>query len=352
MKGFRGTAVFAVIVCAVVGFAVLEFKKSQVEESEKATKDHIFKDLRVEDVKEISYKSDTDNYTLRKEGEKWQVILPVIDDGDESAVQAALRELLSKNIEALDTEGQALDPEKYGFSRPAGEFIFTLANGAAHKVSLGSVRTYDQGFYIRKDEDPVIYVSDSSWSELTRKKADDFRSKKIKFTEGELQRLKLISKWSKKPVQLEFVKKDAAWEVVKDPKVKLKPTAGPDLFNALKRLKADGILANAKTAADLQKQKLLQPTVSFILTLSGSDGKNADFKVDFSMPSEGEAAMIASSNSAIYRLPRTQVEDLVKNLDDLREKEPEKKPEAEAAKKEDKTSAVPQNIIPQEKKNE
>lgn len=94
---------------AVGIFAIQEFKKKEIEETEKETKNNVVLDYKSTDVTSLAVKASEQYYNLRREGTKWSVIEPVQDNADDQAVDSMISGLFAQNIEILDDDGEKPD---------------------------------------------------------------------------------------------------------------------------------------------------------------------------------------------------------------------------------------------------
>ncbi len=327
MKKFRGTLVLALIVVAVGGFALFEFKKSETEGEEKTTQDYIFRDLKAEDVTE--WQAGT-KFTLKKDG-AWQVVAPVQDLADREAVISFFRSVFAQNVEALDTgdtdaSAQAGQDAKYGFTAPLAQFEFTMVNGKKHKLVFGSVQTYDKGYYVKKDDEATIWVAGTSFDSALGRVADDFRLKNLQqIDEGVLTHLKIKfdAKGRNADVDLERVGEKGAekWQAKGQPKLLVEGAQVEEYLDKLRELRAVSIVGDDITPETLNRHNI--PKANLVIeaslkTPTNSDGNN--IKVSFYVPPKGDATYIATYNKAVYTGNENTVAGLLQDLNHFRNK--------------------------------
>lgn len=315
MKHFRGTLIFTLIVLAVGIFTLQEFKKSKTEQEEKVTQDHIFRNFKSEEV--VSWAL-SEKYVLKKSDSGWKIFSPVEDDADNEAVNSFFRSVFTQTVESLDVARED-NNKRYGFDVPLGVFEFSMLNGEKHKIILGSVLTYDKGYYIKKDNDETIWVGSSGWAPFVSKTYNDLRLKSIKFGEGELSKLRLKYKVEKDSADLEFKKVGANWQYESNAKMQIDGKVIEDLFRNLKDLKAEAILEDRTDTASIKKQNLTKANLTIEASLL-EGAKNQDVKVSFYLPQTGDVSYMSTANTPIYSTSLSKAKEFIKNLDAFRDK--------------------------------
>lgn len=345
MKSFRGTFIFTLIVLAVGFFSLQEFKKSKTEQEEKITQDHLFRDLKVEDV---TYWEHLSKYALKRSESGWKLSSPVEDDADDEAVNSHFRSVFTQTVESLDINGANISVDesnkRYGFDSPLATFKFNTVNGEEHQVVVGSVLTYDKGYYIKKNSveknnveknnSAVIWVGTSGWEPLVGKSYNDLRLKTIKFGEDDISRLQIKYKVEKNYADLIFKKNGAKWEYSSNKKMLIDSNAVEDFLRKIKNLRAETIVEDRADVAAIKRQNLDKANLTIVATLAASvpnpteekstEEKNKnqekDIKVSFYLPKSGDSPYMSTSNTPIYRTTLANAKDFIKNIDDFRDK--------------------------------
>ena len=320
MRKFKETIFFAFTVLLISLFAIEEFNKSEVEETEKSTKDNIVRDYKSSDVSSIAFKGGDNTYALKREGTQWSVVTPVVDLADSQAVDSMISDLFSQDVEALESDGEKLDPAKYGLNTPLAEYDITFSDGKNLKLTLGSVRTYDKGYYLMRGGRDEILVSGAGWDSLVAKTAENLRSKKLNIDGGQLTELHITSKVKDKQADLQFELVDGDWTYKKDKTIKLQDSVITEYFNKLHLLRADGIVADESDKASLNKNKFIRPDLILELKVNASAEKSQNVRVEFKFDDSNEALMIASVNKPIYKISKSKTNDFAQTLDHFRDK--------------------------------
>lgn len=321
MMRFKGTIVFGLLVVAICVFAILEFKKGGVEEETKATKDHIVLNYKPSDVTSISFKSNEQSYLLKRNDTEWSVVQPIADKADDQAIETTISEIFSQSVESLEVDdGEKFDLNQYGLTPSAAAYDFTFSDGKNLKIALGSVRTYDKGYYLHKNEDGLVLVGGAGWESLLQKKADSFRSKKINLIDGQLSQIRILSKFKGQPADIELQLIDGKWVSPKNKNIKIHDSLVSEYFNKLHLLRADNIASDTSDASALKNNKFINPELTIEVKIQPSAEQAEMFKLSFKQLNETDMLMISSVNQPIYKLSKSKVNDFVKGLDYFRDK--------------------------------
>jgi len=320
MKNFSGTAFFAVVVIAIGGFAFYEYQKSEKEKEEKTTEQNLLRGLVAENVTEFNFTSDKQTYTLKKENDVWLMLSPVADTADEEVLLTHIRNVASINVEPMDIDNAA-GLTQYGLDSPLATISMTVST-AKEPITLrfGRVRTYDDGYYIKKNEDANLYVGADSLSMYIDKSPQDFRSKKIQFPPGEILDFKIQSQNTKKSGQYSFAKQNGDWESLEKKKTRLAANVINNYVNDLIELKADAVAGEDQSKAELSRLGLIKPELKIALNIKPNDGPAATVEVKFSSPKNTIVYLAASENKPIYQITQARYEEFLKTLDDFRDK--------------------------------
>lgn len=329
MRGIKSTFIFALIVLAVGGLALYEYKKELKDEEQKFSQDHLYRDLSAERVQSFSYKSSDLNYELKKT-EHWEVIKPVTDRADDSVVTSTLRNLFTQNVEVVDAGGAEVNWSQYGLDQPLGVFSFQLSDGPEHRLSVGRVRSYDQGFYLKKENEPHLYVAGRALESLINKAVNEYRSRSIIFPEGDVAQLRIRSRLPNRSVDLTLGKAGESWLYTKDKAIKIDNTSVRDFISALRSFKGDAILEDGRAPVILKKHGLSRPSLTIEAVFSQAkeevkknESGSAEMKtveLNFGFTDAPQAALMASLNKPLYAVSKTRAEDLAKDLLHFRNK--------------------------------
>lgn len=323
MKNFRGTILFAIVVAIIGGFALTEFSKQKVEEEQKPTKDNLIQGLNSADVSELSYTAmGVQVYKLQNADGKWSLMAPVGDFADTEAVSSTLNSLASQQVEAVDigTEAQP-DWTKFGLNNPMGVFELKLLNGTAIKISIGSTRSYDNGYYLRKNEENVVYITGSGLDSVVQKVANEYRTKKFMLTDANLLGLKIKSDVKDHLSDVVLKKKEELWVSERYKSMQFDVNTVQDFLRSVKDFRMSDILADDKEPATLKKYKLQPGRIKIELAFEGEAGQPGKTEmIELSYPKDGDAALVASTNKAVYKVSKSLVDGLVKDLGYFRDK--------------------------------
>src|SRR5690606_11360287 len=125
------------------------------EEESKTVEGQLLGDLNADEVTEFTMKNDQGGYSLKKENSVWKITAPLVDDANGDAVLTQIRNVAVQKAELVDLSNEdgaqgAIEWDKYGLTQPLAEITIRDGKGET-RLTVGRERTYDQGFYVRKN---------------------------------------------------------------------------------------------------------------------------------------------------------------------------------------------------------
>jgi hypothetical protein len=130
------------------------------------------------DVTQLTLKRPGDAVEVKREGDAWQMVVPLKARGDRGPIEEVLANVLTAKI---DREIAASPPSlgEFGLDKPAAEVTVTLKNGKQLGLALGAKSPTGVWVYARERDKPAVFVlGDSVLRDATRPVAD-FRDKTV-----------------------------------------------------------------------------------------------------------------------------------------------------------------------------
>lgn len=216
--------------------------------------------------------------TLEPKGDDWLVEAgPAKFTADPAAVGSLIFVVANLHADRFAAYGSKLDLAKFGLDKPA--FTLTLTSQAdkdakpvEHTIAVGKPVEGSQGDrYIRVDDQPGVAVVRSFV-------ATDLGRTYLDFVDRTLLKLEpaAVSAITRKmgSQELELIKKDDAWQLVKPAEQKADAQAVETLVKQLARLRAEGIAAYP--IKDPKQFGLAEPTAVITLKVNEGEGKTAE----------------------------------------------------------------------------
>lgn len=167
---------FSVFILAIGGFAFYEYKKSEVKETQKEKSRQLLPDLKIEDIKEVRFKKNTeDKLSIIKKDESWLLLEPVQDLASFTELSRWIDTLARHKVIGLEVENPVLADYHLG-SAPKVEI--ELKAGGQIQFSISSKTSFDGRWFIKKGGQ-IFLAEQGIDKELQAKNLEDFRSKKI-----------------------------------------------------------------------------------------------------------------------------------------------------------------------------
>ncbi len=322
MKHFRGTFVFAILVIGVAGVALWQMQKGQKEESEKPNSDLIFSGVRTNDVTEFSFAGVAGQFKLKKQNAHWQVLEPVQDRADDADVEKTLGEILDTHAATIDTGEGPIDWAKFGLNEPDPLIQIKLVSGPLVQVRVGKVRTYDKGFYLRKNEENKLLNMTAAFEQLHNLTLNTLRSKKLVLPDGLPVKIAVTSNFTGKVFSYVLSSKGGEWSASQDKEMKIASRVVNQMVEELRNLKAEEIVSNTKSAEDLKKNRFQLPSAVFQIEFpnpEGADKPAIAAEIKFSAMDGHKVYFISTGNPAIYRIGRGHLETIARPIEALRD---------------------------------
>jgi hypothetical protein len=193
-----------------------------------------------------------------KKNDAWEVAKPKTEKADEKGMQdllGQLGELRAERIAAYPVK----DLKEYGLDRPAALLTIRLNSGpksAEHIIKLGKKIPPGTGGerFALVDDSKAVAVLPAALAERLAGSPLTFRDRSIaRF--GDADRLRL----ERGPRTAVFSKVDGTWKLTEPLQGEAEQDQLDDFLNSLARLRADALVAEKATAADLKKYGLDRP---------------------------------------------------------------------------------------------
>ncbi len=263
------------------------------------------------DIEKLSLRRDTETLTFQKDDKGgWTILQPLETQADTTEVEALVSAFADLRIERV-VEKENADPKKYEI--PKREVALWVKGQAAPvRVLLGAENALDKTYYGRKEGDPRIVLLPGTLKSPLEKTFFDFRRKDVfNFETKDVQGIKLqamSARW-------EARKTEDGWMFSNPLKALAKESAITGLLDSLSGLKAKEFIAEAKTAAEIQKNGLDKPEYSVTLNLPASGRE-----IVYIFHKAADKTFVTTSSSTKIIVPETDIlPDLDKKTADLRE---------------------------------
>lgn len=317
---FKGTFIFTILVALICGFAIYDYYQQGESKIKEAEQHRAFPDKNIEDVRTLSLKTSDGEIVLENKDGQWQLTKPVEDKVDAQALYGFVGNFLELPLKLTETEG-AINWSQYGLDKPAQKFEVEFSDGKKRTLEFGTIRAFDDSFYVRRDGEEKLYIADVGWHDVIRKSANELRDKNLyPNTAGEPVAFTVKSKGQK---TFTFTNIEGKWSLEGQPKFQVDDSAISEFINKIRHLKGDAIIADNKTPADLRKHGLQVPAFDLTVKFEGDDKpwnlQVSSLMMDSKTPSD-RAAVVSSSMPAIYELQVAKAQGLKTEVNQFRNK--------------------------------
>ncbi|HEY4715557.1 MAG TPA: DUF4340 domain-containing protein [bacterium] len=309
---FRNTYILAgitMLVAAYIAVVEVHLKKKGESAAEKAKKVFNFDESA---VRSITISGAGGEILLTKVGvDRWLISKPLNTGADEQTVKSlitSIMELERKREIPEKLQGKSL----YGFDKPQGE-ITVETETATFSLIVGNINPVSDALYIKKPDEDKIILSLRGVDSYLSKSVNDFRDKRVlRFKSDEVETISISGGRQHILVQ----KKQDGWWIVDPVNVMASNEEINRLFSALDGLRTDSFVDDKPRNLNVYGLNKPQASLTLLLKNKGilvfSIGKLNDKKT-------GIYAM-RSGDSSVYLVRKSILEDIVKDLNDLRER--------------------------------
>ena len=308
---FKTTIVIAILLALLGGYAYwFEYKGGQRKEEAKEKEKTLF-EIKKEDVTQIEIEGiSTQPVVIVRAGkEDWKLTQPIQTKADQSTVDRILSN--SEKVKFREIiEEQPKDLKPYELDQPKMTIRISLKGNTRKAVSIGAKNPVDNVYYIRVENDPRIYLTDSSLGDLANTTLMDLRDKKLTdFNAEKVESLGLKTT----DMEIRFAKQNAVWKITNPVKSPASDSEVTSLISTLESLRATRFVDNP--APELKEYALDKPSVSVELVLE----KGLRQRIDCGKTSDETYCRI-EGNPAIAAVGDALNTIFEKNLEDWREK--------------------------------
>lgn len=314
MKSFRSTLIFALVVAALVGYAVFEMKRGEEKEATEAKQDLLFK-IDEKDVQELQIFRPDGSLQLVREKDALRIKSPVDDKTDDFGATSFLNSIL--NQKAKPVEGEKTDWKDYGLEEPRLRVEVSSTKGEKQSYSFGLETAYDGSYFIR-DGDKLL-IGESDWGRLLHKEANELRDKKLFHFGDRVVGIHLQSPLEK--VDLKLVSRDDKWVYERDESIVLSKEEVERYLTDVTNYRATDFVAEETSSQTLKKYGLDKPQLIIGLWMEHEKSEGPQWVLKVAKEKSGKDAYgYYSGQSTIYKLASDAPQSLLRGLDSFRDK--------------------------------
>jgi hypothetical protein len=307
---FKGTLVFGFLVVLVSGYAIYDYRNENKSFEEASDENRLFPGVGSDKIKSLNLKNRNGELQVDNNNGKWVMSKPIPDGVNRKKLEEFFSNFLILNIKEADTEGAVVDWAKYGLDKPAQQISIEFTDGKKSTLDFGTVRAFDESFYVRKDGGDRVFIADVSWFTTIDKNGQDLRNTTLFHPNGAEPNGFSVKIKGKKGYAFKII--DGKWTLDGQPKFQTDDSAITEFINKIRHLEGDRILADDKSPMNVRKHNLSPPKVDIAVTFEGELGQ-------WALEISDEAA-ISSNMPAIYQLQAAKLAGLTPELSHFRNK--------------------------------
>jgi hypothetical protein len=314
MRGLRSTIALLVVALglgAYIYFVTWKGDGNTAASSEKK----VFQSIESSDIAELTIKAESgDRTTVKKEGERWQIVSPIQTPAAESDVIAAASALANIDVVRVVDEAPA-DLAQYGLASPRVEVEFKAAGEKpSGKLLLGSKTPTGGNVYAMKGDEKRVFLVAEYQNASLNKSTFDLRDKSVMKIDREKVDGVEVSYAGK---GFGFAKKGEEWRVSQPIAAAADFGTVESLVGRVQNAQMKSIVTEQATPADLKKFGLEKPEVAVTVNTGSA---RATLAVGTAAADDSVYARDMSKNMVVT-VDKSLADDLKKPLDEYRRHE-------------------------------
>jgi len=233
----------------------LRWHQAQKETREQRAK--LVFDFKADEISALTLKREKEEIQLTRQGAAWELVKPVKAKADATTVENVVKALARLKMERDLGPG---DLKGFGLDKPGLVVCFT-AQGKEHQLALGTTAPGGRGYYVRKDNNPNIFLIAINVRSSLDQQLEALRDKTLwAFDPGQVKSVKIRTE----KTQVNLDKSGSAWTWVGRPNFRVRADRVEQLLQQLREARVTGFPAAPKDlpAAGLAPQAKTEVTVA------------------------------------------------------------------------------------------
>jgi hypothetical protein len=308
MRGLRSFIGLSVILIALGAY--LYFVESKREPGSDDDREKVFT-VEADAINEITVRAESgEQTTLRKTGDKWQIVQPSTIDPDGSEVSGLTSNLANLEVQRVIDENPG-DLAEYGLAQPRIELTFK-ADNQERKLLIGRKTPPGTDLYAKLGDQPRVFLISSYLDSTFNRTTFDLRDKAVlKLERDKIDALTINAP----PATTRFAKREGEWRLVSPIDARADFTAVDGLVSRLNTMQMKSIVA--AEPATLSEYGLDKPAATVQI---GSGSSQATLLIG---KGAGEGLVYAKDQSrpAVMQVESSLLEELKKAPGDYRPKD-------------------------------
>ncbi|PIS10844.1 MAG: hypothetical protein COT73_07195, partial [Bdellovibrio sp. CG10_big_fil_rev_8_21_14_0_10_47_8] len=169
---------FAMSVALVVAYAVYDYQSEKSQDIKKQEQS-LLMGFKVDQIKKLEISAEGQDLVAEKSQVGWDVIQPVKDEGNSSAVETFLDGIATEKSKDLVKEGADIQWADFGLEPAKGKITLTNNAGETEIFSVGSIKNFQGDAFLRKNQDNRVFVVSPTWFSKLEKRPIDFRDRRL-----------------------------------------------------------------------------------------------------------------------------------------------------------------------------
>ena len=321
MKFKTNVAIGAVFVAllAFVYFYEIKGGEERRQEAEKSKQLFVFQD---DDAQRLELLRGDDALVLAKGTGGWNLSAPMTDGADQEAVERYLRNLRECEREKVVVDSAAASAEEaaqYGLDAPRLKVRLRTEDGGEQVVAFGADSPTDRFTYAQlQGDNPEIFVVRAWRFDNLDKRAFDLRDRRVlAFAKDEVMQVQRTGLGGAVVVD----RVDADWQLREPVTARAAADAVDGLLDKIDQAEIEAFVAEEPDTTALASYGLGEPPHVEVALLVGADRAEKRLAIG-GADEQGRWYARDASRPQVFLVDSTLVQELIKSIADLRDKEP------------------------------
>lgn len=318
----KTNAIIGLIFVGLLGFVYFHEIKGGEERRKEAEKSRQLLDFKETEVERIELVRGDTTIVLAKGPDGWKINAPVADGADQEAAERYLRNLAESEREKTVVDSAAATPEqaaKYGLAEPRLKIVLGIEGGTEQALAFGADSPTDRFTYVQKlGANPEIFVVRAWRFDNLDKGVFDLRDRRV-LAFGKDDVVEVRRSGAAGAVVL--ARADGNWRLREPVAALADKDAVEGLLDKLDTAEIESFVAEDPDAEALKGYGIEGARGMEVALLVGGDRAEKRLAIGWDN-GQGRYYARDASRPQVFLVDSTLVQELVRGVDDLRDKQP------------------------------
>lgn len=304
-----GTAVVGAFATALALYTAWEYRKAQDSIGSSPEEKKLFS-LVKEQIDKIKISHPAAILELEKKDGEWQILQPVQDQAEETAVEALLYSLTiqhGKNFRT-DDSSKTTNLAEFGLDKP-GSVVEITGNGKTETLNVSNKNAFDGSYYISQGGE--VLLGDRGLAQVVAKDVKHLRSRHVWCVgDADIESATVELNLDGAKDKYSIKKVDGVLTVDPKPKFAVDPEKVRKWVGNLQTVTAVELSVDQPNAEDKRNFLLVKPSFIAKFHFKRKDGSEGDWSFTVGQDKAEDVYAVASTRDTVYKYSRNGLKDV------------------------------------------